>query len=54
MYDAGRRECWGVLLVLKKLRYWLYGIHFVLEVDANTLVAQLNQAATDLPGALVT
>ena len=54
MYDAGRRECQDVLLVLKKLQYWLYEIHFVLEIDANTLVAQLNQAATDLPGALMT
>ena len=39
---------------LQKLRYWLYGVHFILETDANTLVAQLNRAATDLPGALVT
>ena len=36
------------------MRYWLYGTHFVLETDANVLVAQLNKAATDLLGALVT
>ena len=53
-YDAGKRECRGVLKALKKFRFWLYGVHFVIEVDANTLVAQLNQSATDLPGALVT
>ena len=53
-YDAGKRECRGLLKALKKLRHWLYGVHFVLELDANTLVAQLNQAATDVPGALVT
>ncbi|KAJ5303745.1 uncharacterized protein N7443_003405 [Penicillium atrosanguineum] len=37
-----------------KFRHWLYGIHFVLETDAKTLVSQLNRPATDLPGALVT
>ena len=42
MYDAGKRECQDVLLMLKKLWYWLYEIHFILEIDANTLVAQLN------------
>jgi len=53
-YDAGKRECRGVLKALQKTRFWLYGTHFILELDANTLVAQLNRAATDLPGALVT
>jgi ribonuclease HI len=53
-YDATKRECRGVLKALQKLRFWLYGVHFILETDANTLVAQLNRAATDLPGALVT
>src|SRR6266487_3883028 len=53
-YDAGKRECRGVLKMLKKCRGYLYGIHFVLELDANTLVAQLNRSASDLPGALVT
>ena len=31
----------------------LYVIHFILETDANVLVAQLNGAASDLPGSLV-
>ncbi|KAJ5110888.1 hypothetical protein N7532_001423 [Penicillium argentinense] len=53
-YDAGKRECRGVLKALKKFRHWLYGVHFTLEIDAKTLVAQLNRSATDLPGALVT
>ena len=53
-YDAGKRECRAVLKALKKFRYWLYGVHFTLEIDAQTLVAQLNRSATDLPGALVT
>ena len=53
-YDATKRECRGVLKALRKLRFTLYGVHFMLETDANVLVAQLNRAATDLPGALVT
>ena len=53
-YDAGKRECRGLMKALKKVRFWLYGVHFVVEIDANTLVAQLNRSATDLPGALVT
>ena len=53
-YDAGKRECRALLKVMKKFRSWLYGVHFLLETDANTLVAQLNRSATDLPGALVT
>ena len=52
-YDATKRECRGVLKALKKTRHWLYVVHFVLETDANVLVAQLNGACTDLPGALI-
>ncbi len=53
-YDATKRECRGVLKALKKVRNYLYGVHFILETDANVLVAQLNRSASDLPGALVT
>jgi hypothetical protein len=53
-YDAGKRECRAMLKALKKFRHWLYGTYFYVETDANTLVAQLNRSATDLPGALVT
>ena len=31
----------------------LYSIYFVLETNANTLIAQLNRAITDFPGALI-
>ncbi len=53
-YDAIKRECRGVLKALKKVRYWLYEVRFILETDASVLVAQLNRSGTDLPGALVT
>jgi ribonuclease HI len=52
-YDATKRECRGVLKALKKCRGWLYGVKFLLETDANVLVAQLNRAASDLPGSLL-
>ena len=38
-YDVGKRECRALLKTLKKFRYWLYGVHFLLEIDANTLCA---------------
>ena len=38
-YDATKRECRGVLKALRKVRYWLYRVHFVLETNANVLVA---------------
>ena len=52
-YDVTKCECHAVLKALQKVWYWLYGVHFVLEMDANVLVTQLNQSATDLPGSLV-
>src|SRR5258705_3766701 len=52
-YDGGKLECRGLLKALKKLRYYLYGVRFLVEIDAKTLVHQLNQPATDLPGSVV-
>ncbi len=53
-YDATKRECRGVLKALKKVRYWLYWVRFILEINASVLVAKLNRSGTDLAGALVT
>ncbi len=39
---------------MKKVRYCLHGVRFVLKTDARVLVAQLNQSGTELPRALVT
>jgi hypothetical protein len=35
------------------VRYYLYGVRFVIETDAKTLVAQLNRSTSDIPEALV-
>lgn len=53
-YDATKRECRAVLYSIKRLKCHLYGIRFTLETDALVLVHQLNGAADDVPGALVT
>jgi hypothetical protein len=53
-YNIGKRECRGLFKILKKVRYYLYGVRFVIEINAKTLVAQLNRSASDVPGALVT
>jgi hypothetical protein len=37
-YDAVKLECRGLLKALKKFRFWLYGRHFKVETDAQTLV----------------
>lgn len=53
-YDSGKRECRAALKALKKFCSYVYRVHFILKVDASTLVAQLNRSATDLPRAMVT
>ena len=53
-WDSGKHECKALLLALKKFRPYIYGVHFTVETDSRTLIAQLNRSATDLPGALIT
>ena len=33
---------------------WLYRVYFILEINAKTLLYQLNLPTVDLPGALIT
>ena len=54
LYDATKRECRAVLYAIRRLRFYIYGVHFFLETDSNVLVWQLKGAVTDVPGALVT
>ncbi len=39
---------------LKKIHYWLYDTKFVIEIDINILMTQLNWSASDLSEALMT
>ena len=38
-YNTTKREYRGVLKAFRKLRHWLYRVYFVLETNANVLVA---------------
>jgi hypothetical protein len=53
-YDVTKRECREVLKAFKRTKAWLYGVFFILEIDAKVLAAQFNRSGTDLPGALIT
>ena len=53
-YDAVKLECRGLMKALKKFRFWIYGRHFQLRTDAQTLVWLLNQTPNDLPNAMIT
>ena len=37
-YDGANLKCRGLLKALKKLQYYLYGVRFLVEIDAKTLV----------------
>jgi len=39
---------------LKKIHYWLYDMKFIIEININTLMTQLNWSASDLSKALMT
>ena len=47
-YDTTKWKYCSILKALKKVRYWLYGIRFILKTDANILVVQLNWSNTNL------
>ncbi len=53
-YDAEKWECRDLMMTLKKIRYWLYDMKFIIEIDVNTLMMQLNKSASDLSEALMT
>lgn len=53
-FDTTKWECQKVLKALKKVKYWLYKVRFILETNIRVLVTQLNQLDIDLSGALIT
>ena len=52
-YDVIKRECWGLLKTLKKVRFKLYKIRFIIEIDVNTFVVQFNRSIVDLSEILI-
>ena len=53
-YNIEKKKYRKNFLALKKLQFWLYKVYFILEVNANTFVTQLNQAAINLLKVFVT
>lgn len=52
-YNTRKRKYRSMLRILKKLRSYIYGVYFLLEVDANILVYQLNKSPSDLLGSVI-
>jgi len=52
-YDAGKRDCRGLMKALKKFHNYVYGVRFLVETDTNTLVHELNLPTNNQPGGLV-
>ena len=46
-------ECPGLLRALKNFHYYLDGVRFLIKIYARTLVHQLNQPMSNLPGAII-
>lgn len=38
LYDTGKKEFKGVRNALKKMRFWLYGVRFMVVIDAKAMV----------------
>ena len=53
-YDSKKRKCRKLLKALKKIRFWLYEVHFVVKINVNIFVTQLNQSIVDLSKVFVT
>ena len=53
-YNAIKRECRDLLKALKKIRFWLYKMRFIIEIDANILMTQLNRSVANFSKILIT
>ena len=52
-YNAEKQECQELLKALKKVRAYLYEVSFVIELNTQTLVTQLNRSAADVLNVLI-
>ena len=53
-YDVIKRKCREILKVFKKIRYYLYEIHFILKINVRILITQLNRWKIDLSKTFIT
>ena len=52
-YDAEKQECHDLLKFLKKVQAYLYEVSFVIKLDTQILIAQLNCSAADVSDTLI-
>jgi len=52
-YDTGKQECCKLLKALKKVHAYLYEVFFIVKLNAQTLVSQLNRSAVDIFGVFI-
>ena len=52
-YNVTKREYRELLKTLKKVRFWLYKMQFIIEIDVNILIAQLNRSVADFSKVLM-
>jgi len=52
-YDADKQECRKLLKALKKVHAYLYEVFFIVKLDAQTLVSQLNRSTVNISDVLI-
>jgi len=52
-YDADKQECCKLLKALKKVCAYLYEVFFIVKLNAQTLVSQLNRSAVNIFDVLI-
>jgi len=53
VYNAEKWECCDFLKFLKKVQAYLYEVFFIIKLDTQTLVTQLNYSVTDVFDVLI-
>ena len=52
-YDVTKWEYRELLKILKKVRFWLYEVRFIIEINVNILIVQFNRSAVNLSEVLM-
>ena len=52
-YDATKRECRGLLSVLRSAKRYVYGTAFTVETDSTVLISWINGSLDEVPGAIL-
>ena len=52
-YNIIKREYQRLLKTLKKVRFWLYKVQFIIEIDVNTFIVQFNRFTANFSEVLI-